>query len=108
MTGAFRGVADDRAADLDGADFGVVALAAGDEETADGEGAEDFFLGDAGVGDAWELATTVAAARVAAGCGWDRFVMIRQTARPTAITAAAVPIISSRLRLRLRLRLRAA
>ncbi|WP_407702750.1 hypothetical protein [Streptomyces xylophagus] len=49
MTGAFRGVADGRAADLDGEAFGVDGPAEGDAETADGEGAEDFLLGDADV-----------------------------------------------------------
>jgi hypothetical protein len=48
-TGALRGVADGRAADLDGEAFGVDGLAEGDAETADEEGAEDFLLGDADV-----------------------------------------------------------
>ncbi|MGW1215984.1 hypothetical protein ACWD5F_40780 [Streptomyces sp. NPDC002499] len=97
MTGALRGEADGRAADLDGEAFGVDAPAEGDVETADGDGVEDFFFGDA---DVW--VSSEAAALAAAGCGPDRSFVTRQTTRLTAISAAALPIISSRLRLRCR------
>lgn len=102
VTGVLRGEADGRAADRDGEGFGVVALAEGDAETADGEGVEDFVVGDADGWVSWALVTAVAAAPAAPGCGPDWFVMIRQTARPTAISAAAVPVIRLCLRLRCR------
>lgn len=104
VTGAFRGEADARAADLDAEAFGVVGPADGVTElveVADGDVEDSLRPGEAAGRVSWELATAVAAgpaSSLRSGC----IVMTRQTRSPVTISPVVAPTISRRLCLRCR------